>query len=259
MPDANYLGILEQHVRDRARRRGLTSTLQKMLYANNVAFEGLPAVFSRALYVGVGHGHDVLLNFVISRIETAVGVDPFIESAGNGDMEYEELRSLISEFGLGNRFALRRQTIQEFLRECTEQFDLIVISDVLHHIFETPDLLHNSPFSVRCAELFKSLRQICSGYMVISEVERFGLLPLMYTAGILKGWVDYSTKQPWQEWDTCVGKGGFRRLVKRNYVPYGLRWIPSFVLSGQFGLRTLCSRVYIQYTVDDRVVPCARR
>lgn len=243
------LELLSQSIKKRAKRRGLTTSLEKMLYANEVALDGLKRAFSKVLCVGVGHGHDVLLNLITSRFETAVGVDPFIEAEGNDDLDYQELLSNINQFTLQHRFLVRRQTIQDFLQNCTDQFDLVVIADVLHHVFQTTQVLSKSPHYRQSLELFKSLRQVCSAYLVVSDVERFGLLPFLHRKRIVKGQVDYTTKQSWQEWDACIRQGGFRFLAKRNYVPYQLRWIPCFLLSGQFGLRTVCRRVYLQYAV----------
>ena len=192
------------------------------MYGSDFIFRDLELPFSNVLYVGIGHGLDAVLNLVTSRFGSVTGVDPYLETDGNGDIDYDNLLELRQRLGLEHRLHVFRQTIQEFLQATPCTFDLVVIMDVLHHMFVTTARLNESDLKDEAVGLFRLLRQRCKKNLVVLECERHGLRPLVERHGILRGHIDYSTKQCWQEWDAVIRTGGFRFLRKRNYIPFAL-------------------------------------
>lgn len=238
-------------IHERARKRGLSVSFEKMQYAGNVFLESLPQDrFKNALFIGVGHGHDALLSLANGNIERVVGVDPYIESDGNGDEDYRDLIEAIRDYGLGERFAVHKATIEEFLDYNNESFDLIVIADVLHHIFVTRDRLVKSSLFDDARSLFRSLKEAApGGYLAISDVQRYGLRPWATRLGILKGNVNYATKQSHWQWDRAIVEAGWARIGMKNYIPYRLRNL-SPLLGGNLGRWTICSKYFLYYKND---------
>lgn len=244
------LQLLSEAMGERATRRRLTATLEKMVYASDLAFQPLEAPLLDVLYVGIGHGHDAMLNLVTSRFGSVTGVDPYVETDGNGDIDYGNLLELRRRLELEHRLHVFRQTIQEFLQSTTRTFDLIVVIDALHHMFVTTARLTESDLKDEAVGLFRLLRQRCKKYLVVLECERHGLRPFAESYGILRSNINYSTKQAWQEWDAVIRATGFRLLRKKNYIPFALHWVPTFLLGGQFGLRTVCNRAILHYAPE---------
>lgn len=244
------LGLLGERIHERAQRRGLTVSLAKLLYASDLYFEHFPRPISNVLYVGVGHGHDAMLNLLTGRFQRLVGVDPFIEAHGNGDYDYQVLLQDINRLDLKHQFVVVRRTIQDFVVDCSEEFDLVVMIDVLHHMFCTPLRLRESDMYVHSVELCSLLRSVCKQYLLITDVERYGVRPFLAKRKIMKSRIDYTTKQPWKEWDLAIQTAGFRLTKKRHYVPHALRWIPSFLVSGNLTWRMLFDRYILIYHTD---------
>lgn len=242
--------LLEKHISRRAEHRGLTVNLTKMRYVQASLFSMIPEENrKRALYVGVGHGHDATLALLSGMVEEIIGVDPFVETDGNGDEDYRDLLELINKLKLNNSFTVERKTIQDYLATCNKTFDLIIISDALHHIFVTTALLSHSELFADAVSLFSDLYRVSnkSGVMVISEVERYGLRPWLNRIGVLKGHIDFPTKQPSYEWKKAAEKASWKLCDIRNYVPYPLRFVP-FIGSGFLSRHTLCNGVVLYFS-----------
>jgi len=242
--------LLEKHISRRAAHRSLTVNLTKMRYVQTSLFSMVPEDNrKRALYVGVGHGHDATLALLSEMVEEVIGVDPFIETDGNGDEDYRALLELIDELELNNSFTVERKTIQDYLATCNKTFDLIIVSDALHHIFVTTDLLSHSELFADAVSLFSDLYRVSnkSGMMVISEVEKYGLRPWLNRTGVLKGNIDFSTKQPSCEWKKAAEKASWKLCNVRNYIPYQLRFF-TFLGSGFLSRHTFCNGVILYFS-----------
>ncbi len=215
---------LRRAMQDRlARRPQLTSSLDRHIYYER-AFLGARR-FGSALVVGVGHGHDALLSLLDGRFERADGVDPYHADHGNDSTDHQHLLALISELGLTARFEVHRMEIQDFLASCERRYDLILLPDVLHHIFVTDQPLRKSALYAPCRTLFGALRGVAApgAVLAISDAPRSGLRPSLVRHGVLRSTVDYRTKQAAEEWRAAAQEAGWRFESADPYVPYALR------------------------------------
>lgn len=237
------LSLLTSYVSKRAARRGLHVDMTRLRYANRWLFQGIPQG-GTALFVGIGHGHDALLALLDGYCSKVVGVDPYIETDGNGDDDFRDLQLLAKSLGLANRLEIHRETIQDYIsRSTTQYFDLIVCADVLHHIFITTRPLSSSEEGTQASLLFMSLAKICQkkSQLVISETSRYGLRPLLVGWRLLPGTVDYATKQSWREWMRVGKAANWHLLQVDDYIPWAFRkW--NWLLANVLGRCTLSDR-----------------
>ena len=240
---------IETIVATRMKRRDSTADMQRLRYVNECLYRPLLGRrVDSALYVGVGHGLDVILALLNGFTKRVVGVDPYIADHGNDQMDYKKLMELIRQNELGDRFQIKKMTIEEYLPTSNTKFDLIVCNDVLHHIFWTSELLNRSEFFSDAVNLFRNLANSCcgEGMMVIAEPERHGLRQMLTGLGVLKGSVNYRTKQPRNEWANAAVTGGWSLIWETNYIPWkfrGSRWL----WSGFIGRFTLCDKYFLYF------------
>lgn len=243
------LGRLESAFAARAARHGLHADTTRVRYANGCLYAPLRSKPPKhTLYVGVGHGLDAMLALRDGFTESIVGVDPYIGEHGNDDSDYRELLEIIHESGLDERFHIERSTIQDFVVQSEQQFDLIVCNDVLHHIFWTEHPLSRSTLFPKAVSLFKklALRSAPNAVFVIGEPERHGLRQFFTRMGILRSSVKYATKQPWREWVNAVSKAGWTLVGQTNYIPWRFRNQGIF-WSGKVGRYTICDRYFLYF------------
>ena len=228
---ARQFDLLKASIADRLiRHKSLTVSFEKMIYANNAIFGG--ANFESALFVGVGHGHDALIQLLLNRIQIIDGVDPFYADDGNDDSDYTELLTLVEDLQLKERFTVFKDEIQSFLEKPTRNYDLIVLPDVLHHIFVTKKKLDRTVQFTQCVDLFKQLASVSreNGTLIISDAPRTGLRCVMVNCGVIKSSVDYSTKQDSEQWVRAATLAGWKFEYRKNYVPYALRSIAHLLM-----------------------------
>lgn len=239
------LTALQTAIEKRSRKRNLSLNLDKLSYANKFCLEHNPEnnPSRDVLVIGVGSGHEVVFNLLQHNFDSALGVDPYIAADGNDDEDYETLLELIETYDLGQRFNLEKTTIQEYLKTNQMTFDIIFAMDVLHHIFETTEVLRRSPEFDDAVKMFEMLKSILNpeGVLVVSEVQRKGLRPWLKNRNLIKGSVNYRTKQNWHEWKHVMEGGGFTFQNLNIYVPHRLRKF-KFLLNSRFGLLTACDR-----------------
>ena len=241
--------MLEALIAERATRRTeITTSLVKLKYATNCFFEPLShKQFKKALYVGVGHGHDALLALQTGIVENVVGCDPFLENDGNGDRDWLALTTFINNNGLSERFAVRRTSAAEFLQANKEKFDLVVMADVAHHMWVTKHPLNTSALFESAVEFFRLLRLAApESYLAFSDVQRHGLRQWLNRLGILRGCVDYTTKQSHKQWALAICAAEWKPLAMQNYVPYNLRMLGK-VVKGRMGRWTVCDRYHMYF------------
>lgn len=240
---------LEAAIHTRMLRRGLTGSLAGMRYANSYVFADGPA--NHAVYVGVGHGLDALLALADGHVEKVVGVDPFISEHGNDGGDEATLERLIAELGFTERFALHNGIIQDYQPDKGNLPDLIIINDVLHHIFETSERLSCSPLGPTAVKLFHNLGRIAApnARLVIGDVSRHGLRPLLGRVGLHQAYIDWNTKQNWREWDEVIRLAGWRYLAAVDYVPYALRYLRP-VIRGPIFRYSILTKYYLHYGRD---------
>ena len=250
MKGSDALHQLEAAVQSRSARRGLTADSTRLRYLNRCLFGGLPGGRASAtLYVGVGHGLDALLALQQQLTDTVVGVDPYIGAHGNDDDDYQTLLTSIEKLGLSSRLTVYRSTIEDYLSKAHQRFDCIICNDVLHHIFVTEELLCRSRCYSQAVHLFRDLSKVtrpdCT--LIISEVERHGLRPLLARCHVLRSSVNYKTKQPRNEWANAAVAGGWSFVAGANYVPWRLRGQRAF-WSGSLGRFTLCDKYHLYFS-----------
>ena len=241
---------LEAAIRARASRRGLHADGVRLRYANRCLFGGVPGgKVGAALYVGVGHGLDALLALEQNLTGTIVGVDPYIGGHGNDDEDYEGLLAAIDGLGMGERFTVSRSRIEDYLPQASDRFDCIIFNDVLHHIFVTEALLSRSDGYAGAVRLFRDLlavsRPRCT--LVIGDVERHGLRPFLTRHRLLRGSVNYKTKQPRNEWAKAAIEGGWSPAGQANYIPWRFRGQRP-LWSGTLGRFTLCDKYFLYFS-----------
>ena len=247
MIPSNESNSLEMAIQARSTRRGLTADLTRMRYLNDCLFGDIPDGRPGAtLYVGVGHGLDALLALQQGLTETIVGVDPYIGDDGNDDEDYESLVDEIDHQNLNDRFAVFRSTIEDYIPHAKERFDCIICNDVLHHIFVTEQLLTRSSFFPLAEILFRQMLTIAKPrcMLVISDVERHGLRPMLARCGWFGSNVNYRTKQSRGQWVEAATAGGWSQVYETNYVPWRLRGQRA-IWSGRLGRFTLCDKYHL--------------
>jgi SAM-dependent methyltransferase len=239
------ISYLEDAIKRRAIRRKLTVDLEKMAYVDQWIFSHTKSRCRNALYVGVGHGHDALYALLEGNVDRVVGVDPYVESDGSDEQDYDELKELIERYDLHDRFKVYKTTIQDYLVHSEEMFDHVFFIDVLHHIFTTKSRLGKSKYFAQAIELFRAIwkRTDHGGRLIAVEVERYGLRQLLVRMGFVEGFIDYSTKQPWYEWTAAMTRANFSYVDKSIYIPWALR-----------GLKKLCDNHIGLYTVSDKSI-----
>ncbi len=242
------LSELAKIILKRSKHRDLDVNISKLDYGNFCMFKYLPtAVNSDVLYVGVGHGHDAILAILTGRIHYAVGVDPYIESDGNGDEDYNTLLNLISHFDLSEKFIIERMAIEPYLDRNEKAFDVIVMNDVLHHIFVSKEKLSKSPLFDPARRLFANIEKALKphGTLIVSDRERNGLRQLLVNCGLLKSNNDYSTKQSHNEWNKAATAYWQLKKIK-NYVPSALQDI-EWIFQNAIGRYTICDKYFLYY------------
>lgn len=243
---------MEKSIAQRAIIRGLTVDYKKLEYFVKEFFNPIDLPQNaKALFVGLGHGHDAVLALAETTLSTIVGVDPFIENHGNGVSDHDELINLVNELGLSEKIEIKKMHVQEYLRDCVEKFDVIVCADVLHHIFVTPLSLNKSECAREAEELFKSFHSVLNrdGRLLISETSRHGLRPFLAKRNVLKTEVDYTTKQDFSEWVICASNAAWNLERVSNYVPYQLRNFSRY-FPDNWARYTYCDRYFIEFSHD---------
>jgi hypothetical protein len=237
---------LEDAIIRRAKRRNLTVNLEKMAYVDQWIFSHTKSTCRNALYVGVGHGHDALYALLEGNVDRVVGVDPYIASDGSDEQDYNELKELIDRYDIHDRFKVYKTTIQDYLAHSEEMFDHVFLIDVLHHIFASKSRLRQSKYFAEAVDLFKSIWQRTNygGRLIAVEVERHGIRQLLVRMGVIKSFIDYSTKQPWYEWTTAMTKADFSYVDKSIYIPWVLRRLKR-LFNNSVGLYTLSDKSII--------------
>ena len=149
--------IEKRRMRSNEKGRSLSVSIDKMSYSNSVSVGSYNKKFDNALFVGVGHGHDVLMHLINGYVDKVDGVDPYYALDGNDDLDYENLVNLTQDLGLNERLTIYKETIQTYLSNCKKNYDLIVLPDVLHHIFVTEKLALKTMLDVESDELTEAM------------------------------------------------------------------------------------------------------
>lgn len=237
---------LSEAVTRRSQEKGLRVTLEKMRYsvAHWVDFSRCR---NRVLDIGCGHGHLLILLCKEFRFQEGIGVDPVVQDHGTNAKDWSCLQSLIDAEGMHNRIKLHKQTVKGYLnRTSGPPVSLITACDVLHHLFLTEDLLHdNINMFGRCVTLFVDLKKRLSGdgMLLIDELNRSGLRPwIERKTG--KSSVEWTTKQPPEEWERALTEAGFEKIQRIVYIPYRLRALRS-VFANRFGAWLFAPRYFL--------------
>lgn len=225
-----HFDSLKASIKDRlVRRSSLTVSYEKLLYANQTVFGS--SMYESALFVGVGHGHDAVLQLLLNQIRAVDGVDPFYPEDGNDGDDYTALLALVDEFNLQTRFNVFKEEIQSFLKKTSRAYDLIVLPDVLHHIFVTENRLVRTQLFEQCVKLFKQFYSVSreNGTLVISDAPRAGLRCILANYGLVNTAVNYRTKQAPNQWISAAKLAGWEFEYTKAYVPYPLRSIAHLI------------------------------
>lgn len=245
---------LSDAIEARSSLRGLRTDLQRLRYASRYIFseKSQTNAVPSTLFLGVGHGLDAVLARLDGCTNYVVGVDPYIADDGNDDEDYARLNNLIDACGVSDRFEIHRCRFDEYQPNFEDRPMLIVINDVLHHIFTTTDPLRASPLMADVIEMFLKLCRASApgARLVVSDVNRRGLRQALVNSGLLNSAVRYSTKQDWSEWDAAITEAGWKRVSAIAYVPYPLRHLrPAVQAAGLSGI--LSDRYYLTYSAGN--------
>jgi hypothetical protein len=91
--------LYEKLILDRNTAKNLTLSPEKLDYVFNYYKEELALHGEKVLYVGVGHGLDLMQAVQEKVVSSAVGVDPYIAGDGNNDTDYNNLLKALAQLG----------------------------------------------------------------------------------------------------------------------------------------------------------------
>jgi hypothetical protein len=223
---------LERDINAIVKNNGKTYRLHNILYYCQNQFEQIELTNQRMLYVGVGNGFDVITNLIKNQNITITGVDPYISTDGNDDIDYNNLVELRSECGLDSRLTIIKTTIQEYCEKSdTNKYDIIVINDVLHHMYVSKERISLSEHFQDCSKMFSKLLNIASKEckLIIGDVRNYGIVPLLKKINAIDISVDYSTKQMPEEWEQAAISGGWIPVFTKFYVPFRFKKYRKYV------------------------------
>lgn len=211
--------MISKVIQTRNSRKGLSLSLPGFLYTQAKYGELRYDSAKRILYIGVGHGLDVIINSRLNPEGIYVGVDPYIATDGNDEFDYQQLIA-----SKNKNVTIHKLTIQEYLSEnknSLERFDLIVITDCLHHIFWTSKIIDkNYPKKNEIINLFKDILDVAApnARLIIGEASRYNLRRYWQ---LLRGYktVDYYSKQSHMAWKNLLQKAGWNIENIKPYIP----------------------------------------
>lgn len=243
MMDTAMDNRLEEFIDARNRKKGLKLSTEKLFYSRIYVTPELREHGENVLYVGIGHGLNVIQDLVSGTVQNAVGVDPYIEGHGNDHQSFLNLLDFVKESKLSERLAVHYKEVQEYLPGCREKFSAVVCFDVLHHIFITADPISRSRHAKDAIILFKALREktMNGGLLLVGETQRYGLRQLLWRFGVLPSRVNYRTKQNFSEWRMLIEQSGFKLLKQKVYIPWVLRKFKP-IFDNFIGLHTVSDR-----------------
>lgn len=248
----NNFEILKKYIGKRVQKSNLSFDLEKIIYGNNFLFKYLKnKKFKNALYIGLGHGFYAILTILQGYVENITGVDPYDdEQGGEGceDSDYEGLKAMTAEYNMDEALSIKKMSIDDFLKNEKDRYDLIIARDVLHHIFKNPNLISKTDMHEQAINLFKQLKNLAheNTLFIVSDVGRYGLLPLLKKWGIVHDSVRYYNKQPSGEWTSAMKKADWQLIKRYNYVPFKLRNI-SLLFRGYLNQYFLANRYFLYF------------
>ena len=220
--------VLEKSITKRGFEKNLSIDIKKLHYAIKYYYHYTGVKINRLLVIGIGHGHDAILSLLEGYVEKIDGVDPYYANDGNDDDDYKSLLDIIYKLKLNNDVNIYKMTIQDYLEKytnITDQYDMVIIPDTLHHIFVTQSNISSSKYENDCVQLFKIIYKVVKpgGYMCISEAPRYGIIPFLSKYRIIKTDVDYTTKQQMSEWINILAETNWSYKNYAIYIPYAFK------------------------------------
>ena len=162
-----------------------------------------------------------------------------------------ELKDKITDAGVEDRIAIVQG--DAFLLPFSHQsFDVLFLSQTLHHLVETDRDLRRepeeSPLLREALELFRSFRDILApdGSIVIRETTRYNLIRVLSRSGVARRpyrRVHFHLKQQPGGWSRLLELAGFTDIQTRLSLPFRLRSISR--LPGHGIVNSLTSTSYV--------------
>ncbi len=235
---------LAEVISEKADERDLTISYDKLIYNIETWIDGVENR-GRVLDIGCGGGFALCLLCARYEFDYGIGVDPYIPEDGNDEEDYKALINLITDMGFRDRIEIFRSPIKIFFENHFEEsnFDLVLMRDVLHHIFPSEKPLYkNFNMSEDCEKLLVNVRKRLhnKGTLLIEEVARTGLRQILLKSKN----VSYYNKQNISEWKKVLDAAGFKKIEVRTYVPYCLRLLRK-LLDNPFGRKLCCTRYFL--------------
>ncbi len=182
----------------------------------NQLFSGIGIEGKKLLDIGGGKATAGFL--FSSRLKKYVCVDPY-EGTGNPKENFNLVTNLVKEKNIKN-MEIKKMNLEKFYMENSRNiFDIVLLSDVLHHIFPAPALLKNV---VEYLNLVARFLKSPGGLLLIREVMPINISQVI--SSLNKNNVNFSTKQFPGFWLRAIKETDFFNYFFYQYhVPFKLR------------------------------------
>lgn len=172
----------------------------------------------------IGGGRAIIGFYYSDKLGSYVCVDPY-EGRGNPKENLELALKTIQDKDINN-MEIKRMTLDKFYTDKTKNiFDIVLISNVLHHIFPKQTLLS---FVIEYFNLVAKFLKAPGGLLLIKEVMPVNISQWLWFLN--KDNVNFSTKQFPSFWLKALKETNlFNNFIYEYYVPYKVRFFYSVI------------------------------
>lgn len=172
----------------------------------------------------IGGGKATVGFYYSSKLGKYVCVDSY-EGHGNPKENFNIVLKMIRDRDIKN-MEIKKMDLKKFHKENSRnKFDIVLISNVLHHIFPSPALLNNV---VEYLNLAARFLKAPGGLLLIREVMPINISQVI--CFLNKNNVNFSTKQFPSFWLRAINETNFfNNFIYKYHIPFKLRLSYSFI------------------------------